>query len=113
MSLRSATRSGKSQARLRSAPTSADPSIHFVDPWRTRPPYEDPPPHHGPTPDPPLAEETPPDDELKRSLVLLFLRRYITWCARTRRFAAMEGAARLFAELQCLQARHEPCPELR
>jgi hypothetical protein len=34
------------------------------------------------------------DDE--RPLVLLFLRRYVAYCARRRRFAAMEGAARLY-----------------
>ena len=33
------------------------------------------------------------------ALVLLFLRRYVTWCARHRRFAAMNGAAHLYAEL--------------
>ena len=32
-------------------------------------------------------------------LVRLFLRRYVTYCARRRRFAAMNGAARLFAEV--------------
>jgi hypothetical protein len=45
-------------------------------------------------------EEPPPvDDQLERFLVLVFLRRYITYFARRRRFAAMNGAARLFAEL--------------
>ena len=33
-------------------------------------------------------------------LLQLFLRRYITFCARRGRFAAMNGAARLFAELK-------------
>jgi hypothetical protein len=33
-------------------------------------------------------------------LVRLFLRRYVTYCARRHRFAAMNGAARLFAETQ-------------
>ena len=32
-------------------------------------------------------------------LVRVFLRRYVTYCARRRRFAAMNGAARLYAEL--------------
>lgn len=39
------------------------------------------------------------DDERERFLALLFLRRYITWCARRRRFAAMEGAACLSRRL--------------
>jgi hypothetical protein len=49
-------------------------------------------------------EEPQPDmqpvvDATERFLLALFLRRYVTWCARRRRFAAMNGAARLFAEL--------------
>jgi hypothetical protein len=35
-------------------------------------------------------------DATERYLVRLFLRRYITWCARRRRFAAMTGAAVLY-----------------
>ena len=38
-------------------------------------------------------------DELEVSLVRTFLRRYVTYCARRQRFAAMNRAARLFAEL--------------
>src|SRR5437867_1363600 len=64
------------------------------------PPVEDAPPDHGPTPDPPPVEQPPPiEDQLEHFLVVLFLRRYVTWCARRRRFAAMEGAARLHAEI--------------
>ena len=89
-----------------------EPEIHsrggerdWFNPWakmppRPRahlPPVEEPPPDHGPTPDPPPVEQPPPiEDQLERFLVLLFLRRYVTWCARRRRFAAMNGAARLF-----------------
>jgi|SRR6516162_8532981 hypothetical protein len=40
----------------------------------------------------------PAIDATERFLLRLFLRRYVTWCARRRRFAAMQGAARLFAE---------------
>src|SRR5205823_8556290 len=64
------------------------------------PPVEEPPPDHGPTPDPPPVEQPPPiEDQLERFLVLLFLRLYITYCARRRRFAQMEGAARLHAKI--------------
>ena len=64
------------------------------------PPVEEPPPDHGPTPDPPPVEQPPPvEDQLERFLVLLFLRRYVTWCARCRRFAQMNGAARLFVQV--------------
>jgi hypothetical protein len=31
--------------------------------------------------------------------VLVFLRRYVTYCARRRRFAQMEGAARLHGKI--------------
>lgn len=48
--------------------------------------------------------ERPPElqpsiDGLEAFLVRTFLRRYVTYCARRRRFAEMEGAARLFAEV--------------
>jgi hypothetical protein len=43
---------------------------------------------------------TPPGiDAVEASLVRLFLRRYVTYCARRRRYGAMNGAARLFAEV--------------
>src|SRR5207253_7712800 len=61
------------------------------------PPVEEPPPDHGPTPDPPPIEQPPPiEDQLARFLVLLFLRRYITWCTRSRRFASMNRAISLY-----------------
>ena|SRR5438309_3288531 len=64
------------------------------------PPVEEPPPDHGPAPDPPPVEQPPPvEDQLERFLVLLFLRRYVAWCARRRRFAQMNGAARLFVQV--------------
>jgi hypothetical protein len=70
------------------------------------PPVEDPPPDHGPTPDPPPVEQPPPiEDQLERFLVLVFLRRYVAYCARRRRFAAMDGAARLFAEVRRVTCR--------
>jgi hypothetical protein len=69
------------------------PAVHL-------PPVEEPPPDHGPTPDPPPVEQPPPiEDQLERFLVLVFLRRYVTYCARRRRFAQMEGAARLRAKI--------------
>ena len=48
--------------------------------------------------------ERPPElqpaiDAAEAFLVAVFLRRYITYCARRRRFAAMNGAARLYAEI--------------
>jgi hypothetical protein len=40
----------------------------------------------------------PAIDATERFLLRVFLRRYMGYCARRRRFAAMQGAARLFAE---------------
>jgi hypothetical protein len=37
-------------------------------------------------------------DATERFLLRVFLRRYITWCARRQRFAQMQGAARLYRE---------------
>ena len=76
----------------------------FRKPAAHLPPVEEPPPNPDappPTPpdneppDPPVEEPPPIGDQLERFLVLLFLRRYVTYCARRRRFAAMNGAARL------------------
>ena len=41
---------------------------------------------------------SPAIDATERFLLCLFLRRYIAWCARRRRFAAMQGAQPLLAE---------------
>jgi hypothetical protein len=42
------------------------------------------------------VQREPGLDKDERYFVLLFLRRYVTWCARRRRFAQMQGAAQLF-----------------
>jgi hypothetical protein len=72
-----------------------------------RPPPHDPPedppkePVNDPPPWDPPPKEQPPEETtdvcpLERMLALYFLRRYVTWCARRRRFAVMDGAARLY-----------------
>jgi hypothetical protein len=52
-----------------------------------------------PDPDPPVKEPSDEDpaglDATERFLLRLFLRRYVTCCARRRRFAQMRGAAHL------------------
>ena len=48
--------------------------------------------------EPPL-KLSPTLDEAERFLAQVFLRRYITWCARSRRFAQMQGAAQLYREI--------------
>ena len=72
------------------------------------PPVEEPPPEKEPPereppdnepPDPPVEEPpewSPTLARFERFLVLLFLRRYVTWCVRTRRIEAAEGAKRLW-----------------
>jgi hypothetical protein len=52
----------------------------------------------------PHLAKPPAIDVLEAFLLRVFLRRYITYCARRRRFAAMNGAARLFAEVTAKRA---------
>jgi len=47
----------------------------------------------------PHRGDPPGLDQVERVLVACFLRRYVTWCARSRRFAAMQGAAALLADV--------------
>ena len=68
-------------------------------------PTEEPPsPEKLPDDDPPIEEPPIEDpsalDQLERFLLLVFLRRYVTHRARRRRFAQMNGTARLFAEVR-------------
>src|SRR5712671_2777054 len=84
-SLRSDMRRGKSRFRRRFEWVARRCSIRGLAPRPAAhlPPVEEPPPDHGPTPDPPPVEQPPPiEDQLERFLVLPFLRRYVTWCAR-------------------------------
>ena len=67
-------------------------------------PEDEPSPEKPPEDDPPPVEEPPVEDlsaldQLERFLVLVFLRRYVAYCARRQLFAQMNGAARLFAKL--------------
>ena len=67
------------------------------------PPGKDPPvkepPEKDPSPMDPPSEDPSALDDRERFLLLVFLRRYVTYCARRRRFEAMNGAARLFAQV--------------
>ena len=47
------------------------------------------------------CEQEPQLDEVERFLVLLFLRRYFTYCARRARSAQMNGAAELHRKIAC------------
>lgn len=55
--------------------------------------------------EPPLQMQPELVDALERFLVASFLRRYVTWCARRGRFAAMNGAARLLRDVSRAAAR--------
>jgi hypothetical protein len=55
------------------------------------PPPEKPPDDNPPIEEPPPVEDLSALDQLERFLVLVFLRRYVTYCARRRRFAAMNA----------------------
>jgi len=46
----------------------------------------------------PHLDRPPAVNETECFLTALFLRRYITYCARRRRYAQMEGAARQYRE---------------
>lgn len=48
----------------------------------------------------PHLEKPPAIDQVECFLLSVFLRRYITFCARRRRFAQMEGAARLHRQIK-------------
>ena len=77
---------------------------HSFNPYAYSPPHDpkDPPkePVDDPSPWEPTPKEQPPEEttnlySLERVLVLLFLRRHVTWCARARKYAQLEGAALL------------------
>jgi hypothetical protein len=62
-------------------------------------PPDDPSPEKPPDDDHPVEEPPPIEDQLERFLVLVFLRRYVTWCARRRRFDRIPGAAALYRRI--------------
>ncbi|HLX28945.1 MAG TPA: hypothetical protein VKV24_10730 [Casimicrobiaceae bacterium] len=95
-----------------------DPDAAYFSPWRAvpdkapvkepprpkKPPEKDPPSKEPPVKEPTdianaLIEQPPAMDAIERFLVALFLRRYVTYCARRRRFAQMQGAARLLRQV--------------
>ena len=72
-------------------------------PGNKPPPEKDPPSKQPPVKEPKQIavslEQEPQLDELEQFLMLLFLRRYVTYCARRARFAQMNGAAQLHREV--------------
>jgi hypothetical protein len=55
-------------------------------------------------------EPAPVFDAAEAFLLTVFLRRYVTYCARRGRYAAMNGAARLFAEISASAAWKQTSP---
>src|SRR5438270_12976959 len=91
MSLRSDIRIGRSSDHLRFVPAGR---ARF-NPFRRSTMYA----AHLPVNERAAKEPRSIHDEFERFLVLVFLRRYVTYCARRRRFAQMNEAARLFADV--------------
>ena len=56
----------------------------------------------------PHLEQPPAIDQIECFLLTMFLRRYVTFCARRRRFAQMEGAARLHREISVIAVDASP-----
>jgi len=54
--------------------------------------------------EPPPDIDAGPADAVEAALLETFLRRYVTYCARRRRFAAMNGAAALLRSLRARRA---------
>ena len=76
-----------------------DPNARYFTPWKVTPHAEvvrmqEPPPELQPH----LAKP-PAINAMEAFLTSLFLRRYVTYCARRRRYAQMNGAARLLRTL--------------
>lgn len=76
-----------------------DPHARYFSPYRMVEHAElmrlqEPPPQINPH-----LEQPPAIDDTERFLVALFLRRYVTYCARRRRYAQMQEAARLYREV--------------
>jgi hypothetical protein len=63
------------------------------------PPVKEPPETAPPVKEPP-SEEPATLDSVERMLLLMFIRRYVSYCARRPRYGAMNGAARPFADLR-------------
>ena len=80
------TRNGRSLARPRFAKGGDARHFNPYRPTLPRPPGGD-------------VDQAPTLDAGERWLVLLFLRRYVRWCARARRYAQAGGAARLWRTL--------------
>ena len=98
MKLPRVTPNGRSSDRRRFA--TSIPNARYFTPWKVIPHaylmrMEELPPEMQP------HLQTPPAiDAVEAYLVNLFLRRYITQCARRRRYAQMNGAARLLETLR-------------
>jgi len=76
-----------------------DPNARYFTPWKMIPHAELPRISELTPQINPHLERPPAIDATERFLINVFLRRYVTYCARPRRFREMQGAARLLAVL--------------
>jgi hypothetical protein len=76
-----------------------DPQARYFSPWRVMPHAEVMRMFEPPLQINPHLAKPPAMDAPELFLAALFLRRYITYCARRRHLAEMQGAARLLEEL--------------
>ena len=72
-----------------------DPNARYFTPWKVVPHTELVRMEEPPLELQPHLAEPPRSAEREAFLTTLFLRRYVTYCARRKRYAQMQGAARL------------------
>lgn len=76
-----------------------DPNARYFTPWKVLP-HADLMRMEEPAPElQPHLARPPAIDELEACLATLFLRRYVTYCARRGRYSQMQGASRLHGEI--------------
>jgi len=76
-----------------------DPDARYFTPWKIVPHAEAMRMFERPPQINPHLERPPAIDTVECFLTTLFLRRYVTYCARRRRFSQMQGAARLLSKI--------------
>jgi len=76
-----------------------DPHARYFTPFRVTPHAEPMRVFEQPPQIDPHLERPPAIDAMECFLTRLFLRRYVTYCARRQRYAQMQGAAQLLSEV--------------
>jgi len=81
-----------------------DPNARYFTPWKVVPHAELMQMYELPPEVQPHLARPPAIDGLEAFLAALFLRRYVTYCAKRRRYSQMQGAVRLYRELAAVFA---------